>query len=82
MLLMPATTVMLSSVGLTVTTGNLSAEKPTTMSTIVAGLDDRADARDLVHLDRDRAEARRDLDVDDRPLPSGEVRAVTRLVRR
>ena len=58
-LLRPLTTVIESSAGLTVMTGNLSPREPDDHVDVVAGLDDRADAGDLVDLDRDGAHARR-----------------------
>ena len=59
----PATNVIDWSLGLTVMTGNV-AEADDHVD-VVAGLDDRADAGDLVDLDRDRAQARRDVEVED-----------------
>ena len=68
-LLRPLTTVTESSAGLTVMTGNLSAGEADDHVDVVAGLDDRADAGDLVDLDRDRSACRgRALDVEDRAL--------------
>ena len=55
----PLTTVNEASAGLTVMTGNLSPLMPDDHVHVVAGLDDRADARDLVDLDGDGAQARR-----------------------
>ena len=51
-----------------VMTGNWSAGEADDHVHVVAGLDDRADARDLVDLDRDGALALRHFDVDDLAL--------------
>ena len=65
-LLRPATTVNVSSAGLTRDDRELVAGEADDHVDVVAGLDDRADAGDLVDLDRHAREAGRAVDVDDR----------------
>ena len=65
MLLMPLTTATELSCGVDGDDGELVATEADDHVHEVAGLDDRADARDLVDLDRHGALGGRDLDVDD-----------------
>ena len=60
--LRPTTVVIVSSSGLTVTTGKRSAVKPDDHVHVVARLGERADAGHLVHLDRHADEAGRAVD--------------------
>ena len=66
--LMPATTVNESSVGVDRDDRELVGGEADDHVDVVTGLDDRADAADLVDLDGDAALCRRALDVDDRAL--------------
>ena len=67
-LLRPATTVIELSCGLSCDDRERVAGEADDQVDVVAGLDDGADAGDLVDLDGDRALARRDLDVADRAV--------------